>query len=126
MKLTIKTADDLADEAKQAARDAIKARRKQAMNSGMTVSGVPVHTDDQSQSRIMGAALAATIDPDTTVKWKVSDGGFVMLDAPTIIAIAQAVRAHVQACFDREAELLAALSAGDEYDIDAGWPGGTE
>jgi len=94
------------------------------MNSGMIVAGVPVHTDDQSQSRIMGAALAATIDPDTTVKWKGSDGGFVMLDAPTIIAIAQAIRAHVQACFDREAELLAALSEGDEYDIDAEWPDG--
>ena len=124
--LNIKTPDDLADEANQAARDAIKARRKQAMNSGMTVAGVPVHTDDQSQSRIMGAALAATIDPDTTVKWKGSDGGFVMIDAPAIIAIAQAVRAHVQACFDREAELLAELSEGVEYDIDAGWPGGTE
>ena len=123
--LNIKTPADLADEAKQAARDAIKARRNQAMKSGMTVSGVPVHTDDQSQSRIMGAALAATIDPATTVKWKGSDGGFVMLDAPTLIAIAQAIRAHVQACFDREAELLAALSEGDEYDIDAGWPDGS-
>ena len=120
--LNIKTAEDLADEANQAAREAIKARRNHAMNSGITVAGVPVHTDDQSQSRIMGAALAATIDPDTTVKWKASDGGFVMLDATTIIAIAQAIRAHVQACFDREAELLAALSAGDEYDIDDGWP----
>ena len=123
--LNIKTPDDLADEAKQSARDAIKSRRKQAMNSGMTIAGVPVHTDDLSQSRIGNAALAAMIDPDTTVKWKGSDGGFVMLDAPTIIAIAQAIRAHVQACFDREAELLAALSAGDEYDIDAGWPNAT-
>ena len=120
--LNIKTPDDLADEAKQAARDAIKARRNQAMNSGMTVAGVPVHTDDQSQSRITGAALAATIDPNTTVKWKASDGGFVMLDAPTIIAVAQAIRAHVQACFDREAELLAALEAGETHDIEEGWP----
>ena len=105
-------------------KDAIKARRNQAINSGMTVSGVPVYTDDQSQSRIMGAALAATIDPDTTVRWKTSNGDFVMLEAPTIIAIAQAIRAHVQACFDREAELLTALEAGDPYDIGAGWPDG--
>ena len=123
--LNIKTADDLADEAKQAARGAIKIRRNQAMNSGMTVAGVPVHTDDQSQSRITGAALAATIDPDTVVKWKAANGSFITIDAPTIISIAQAIRAHVQACFDREAELLAALEAGETHDIEDGWPDGT-
>ena len=105
-------------------KDAIKARRNQAINSGITVAGVPVATDDLSQSRVGSAALAATIDASTKVKWKGSDGGFVTLDAPTIIAIAQAVRAHVQACFDREAELLTSLDADDPYDIDAGWPDG--
>ena len=44
------------------------------------------------------------------------------LDAATIIAVAQAVRAHVQACFDRENALLAALDADEPYDIEAGWP----
>ena len=121
MKLTIKTADDLQAEAKRAARGAIKSRRNLAISSGITVSGVPIATDDLSQNRIMGAALAASLDPATTVKWRGAGGTFATLDAATIITIAQAVRAHVQMCFDREAELLTALRDGDEYDIDAGW-----
>jgi hypothetical protein len=34
-----------------------------------------------------------------------------MLDAATILAVAQAVRTHVQACFDREATLSAQVEA---------------
>lgn len=86
------------------------------------MAGLPVQTDDLSQQRIVGVALAATVDPTTAVRWKVADGSFVTLDAPTIIAIAQAVRAHVQACFDREAELLDLIAAGETPDIDTGWP----
>lgn len=119
--LTIKTAEDLAAEAVDRERDRIKARRNLALATGTTVSGMPIATDDISQSRITGAALAVTLDPQTTIQWK-TRSGFVMLDATQVIAIAQAVRAHVQACFDREAELLAALEAEDAYDIETGWP----
>ncbi|MFN4131277.1 MAG: DUF4376 domain-containing protein, partial [Paracoccaceae bacterium] len=67
-------------------------------------------------ARITGAALQAVLDPAVTIRWKTPDG-YVDLDAPTILALAQAVRAHVQACFDREAGLI------DGGDIEAGWPG---
>ena len=40
-----------------------------------------------------------------------ADGTFVTLDAAAITAVAMAVRAHVQACFDREAELKAQIEA---------------
>lgn len=103
-------------------RQAIKERRDKAISSGTTYNGMTIATDDLSQQRITGAALAATIDNTITVQWKLDNGTFVVLDAATVIAIAQAVRAHVQACFDREAELLTALNAGEEYDIEAGWP----
>jgi len=119
--LTIRTAEDLATEARQAERDRIKARRNAALVTGTTVAGMSIATDDTSQSRITGAALAVTIDPEATVQWK-TGAGFVTLDAAQVIAVAQAVRAHVQACFDREAALLAALEADEAYDIDAGWP----
>jgi hypothetical protein len=115
------TADELADVLVRK-KQAIKARRDEALNSGTTVNGVTVATDDLSQQRITSAALAATVDNTTTVKWKLPDDSFVTLDATQIIGIAQGVRAHVQACFDREAELLDALNAGIDYDIEAGWP----
>lgn len=104
------------------ARKQIKGRRDKALNAGTTVGGVAVATDDLTQQRITGAALAATVDPNTTAQWKLEDDTFITLDATQIIGIAQGIRAHVQACFDREAELLAALNAGQSYDINAGWP----
>ena len=93
---------------------AIRTRRDAAISAGITVAGMSVQTDDLSQQRITGAALAAMIDPTTTVNWKVADGQFVTLDAKTIIAVAQAVRAHVQACFDAEAKASELLSAGKD------------
>ena len=115
------TPEQLEDRKAQKKRQ-IKERRDKAISAGTTINGVSVATDDLSQQRITGAALAATVDNTTTIKWKLPDDTFVTLDATQIIGIAQGVRAHVQACFDREAELLAALDAGEAYDLEAGWP----
>lgn len=105
------------------ARSAIAARRYQAESGGITVSGVTVATDRDSQSLITGAALAATLDDSYSCNWKTGDG-FVKLDAKTLLSIAKTVRAHVQACFDREAELLAAVKGGSYTAgmLDQGWP----
>jgi hypothetical protein len=43
------------------------------------------------------------------------------LTAQEIIGVATAVRAHVQACFDREAELML-MEDPSNADIDTGWP----
>jgi len=115
------TVEAVRAKADAAERDRIKARRDMAIAGGITLGGIGFATDDVSQHRIMGAALAALIDPEYSVQWKTPDG-FVTLDAQTIIGAAQAVRAHVQACFDREAQLLAARAAGEAYDLAAGWP----
>lgn len=106
--------------------EGIKARRDQAITAGITVAGVPIHTDETSQTRIMGAAVAAMLDPDYSVQWKAADGTFVTLAAAQVIGIASAVRAHVQACFDREAVLRAAVISKEPFDIEAGWPGVAE
>lgn len=105
-----------------AARAAIAARRWQAEVGGLTIAGMHVHTDERTRTNILGAYQEAVEDPAYTVQWKGSDGAFVTLNASTIIAVAKAIRAHVQACFEREAVLLAALEAGEPYDLDAGWP----
>ncbi|MER5171580.1 DUF4376 domain-containing protein [Thioclava kandeliae] len=100
----------------------VKARRIVAVAAGTTINGEIVLTDDVSQTRITGAAMSAMLDSSYSLRWKMADGEFVTLDASQIIAFAQAVRAHVQACYDREAELIALIDAGESYDLDAGWP----
>src|SRR5690606_12096149 len=69
-----------------AAKDRLKARRDRAIAAGITIGDVTFATDDLSQQRITGAALAASLDPDLTINWK-TDVGFVPLDAATIISV---------------------------------------
>ncbi len=97
----------------------IAASRYVAETSGITVSGATIDTDRDSQALITGAALAAVIDGEYALNWKTT-AGFIHLSAPEIIAVAQAVRAHVQSCFDREGELVAQVDAAQsKEDLDA-------
>lgn len=89
----------------------IATRRWQAETAGTTISDMAIDTGRDSQALITGAAVSAMLDPSYSVRWKTADG-FVELTAEQIIGVATAVRAHVQACFDREAELLGDLEAG--------------
>lgn len=105
---------------------AIANRRYAAEIGGMVVEGMPLDTGRDSQALITGAAVSAMLDAGYSVRWK-TQSGFVELDAEQIISVASAVRAHVQACFDREAELLAALDAGEFAPemLQEGWPDGS-
>lgn len=118
----IVTASDKEAAALDAVRSEIAARRWKAEVCGINVGGIHVHTDERTRTNILGAYQEAMEDPDYTVMWKGADGGFISLDAPTIVFIAKAIRSHVQACFNREAEILMQLEAGLPYDIDHGWP----
>jgi hypothetical protein len=70
-----------------------------------------IATDDRSQGLITGAALAAVLDTNYSIRWKTAEG-FVDLTGAQVIGVASAVRAYVQACFDREADLLASVAGG--------------
>ena len=94
------------------AKEAKKAEIAQARYNAETAGINGIRTDRESQSLITGAALKAMQDSAYTCMWKGVDG-FVELTAPQILAIADAVRAHVQACFDREAELLPLIEAAE-------------
>ena len=112
------------DEAVTAAwMDQIAARRYQVETGGTTVEGVQVNTERDSQALLTGAAFAATLDPAYHIKWKAATG-FVDLTAQQIIGVASAVRAFVQACFNREAELLGAVADGSitAEMLEEGWP----
>jgi len=102
---------------------AIAARRYDAEVSGIAVNGVFVDTGRESQTLTTSAALSAMIESTYVCNWKTSKG-FVQFDAATLIALAQQIRAHVQACFDRESALLDLLEKGNykDYLLDEGWP----
>lgn len=113
------------DELKAQKKTEIAAARYEVETSGTTVNGVLIDTGRDSQALITSAALAAVIDSSYSLNWK-TDAGFIHLSAPEIIAVAQAVRAHVQACFDREGELVALVDAAktveDLDEIIISWP----
>ncbi|KAF1072695.1 MAG: hypothetical protein GAK45_00130 [Pseudomonas citronellolis] len=104
-------------------RAAIATRRYQAETAGTPVGDNILPTDRDSQALITGAALSAMRNSDYVLNWKTTTG-FIQLNAEQLLAMADAVRDHVQACFDREAELLAALADGSLTPamIDEGWP----
>jgi len=110
-----KTLDDL--------RADVAARRYQAETGGTNVNGMQVNTDRESQALMTGAAVSAMLDSGYSVRWKTADG-FVLLNAEQLIGLSSAVRAHVQACFDREAELLGAIVDGTYTAalLEEGWP----
>ena len=95
---------------------------------GMIYGDHLVATDPVSQTKIIGALLGAQMEPSATINWKMADGTFVELAASDVAALATAMRAHVQACFDREAELRDLINATDDIDaleaidITVGWP----
>lgn len=103
--------------------DQIAARRWQVETGGTTVAGVQVNTERDSQALLTGAAFAATLDPAYHIKWK-SATGFVDLTGEQVIGLASQVRAFVQACFNREAELLGFVADGSitAEMLEEGWP----
>lgn len=102
---------------------AIAAKRFTVETGGITVQGLAIDTSRDSQNLITGAALAADRDPAYSVKWKTA-AGFVELSATQLLALADAVRKHVQACFNREADLAKAVGDGTYQAamLEQGWP----
>lgn len=90
---------------------------------GINVDDVSIDTSRDSQALITGVALSAMLDPAYVCTFKAENGLF-KLNAEQVIRMATALRAHVQACFDREAVLLAALAEGSYTDtmLGEGWP----
>jgi hypothetical protein len=99
------------DELKAAKYEEIAAARYAAETGGCTVDGVTIATDRGSQALLTAAVVTARIDPEFKVRWKCADGRFVTLDAMQLRAIGDAVTAHVEACFAREAELVELIDA---------------
>lgn len=102
---------------------AIAARRYRAETGGTVFNGTRVDTDDRSKTLINGSALKAMRNSSYILIWKTPEG-FIQMPADQVLAMADAVADHVQACFDREDELLSALADGSfqEDMLEQGWP----
>ena len=105
----------------------LAALRYQHETAGITLSGMQIETDRQSQALITGAWSFAQLNPAVLIDWK-GVNGWIQIDAATVNVIAGAVATHVQACFSNErlhAEAINALATSEEvadYDMTAGWP----
>ena len=83
-------------------------RRWQIEVGGITLAGVPIATDQESQGKILSAYVAASRDPAWTTLWD----SVHPLDAATMLAIGDAVQAHINASFAVRGEVFAAIAAG--------------
>jgi len=101
----------------------ISAARFRYETAGIRFGDIAIDTGRDGQILITGAALSAVVDPTYRCTWKALNGP-VELNAQQLIDIASAVRTHVQACFDRESQLLEALAEGNyaEDMLTQGWP----
>lgn len=114
---------------KIAATDAIRSERWTREESGTTVNGLPIKTDDESQRKIAGAVQLFDKDPTlTAIDFEAQPGVWVTLNKAQMEAIGVAAGRHVQACFTQSKALMTAVSAAgthaalDAIDIGAGWP----
>lgn len=88
-------------------------RRWRREVGGILVGTVPVATDDRSKIMIMGARVAAAASPDWETVWHGADGQTYPINAAAMIAISNAVEAHVNATFATFATVKAEIEAGE-------------
>lgn len=90
------------EKSKKLSRDYYSEKRYDYEVGGTSVGGLAVRTDRFTVDRIYQARVLAKEDATFTTDWKLGDGTFLTLDAPTIIAIGDAVTAHLKDAFTRE------------------------
>ncbi len=77
---------------------ALAAHRYAVQSGGITVSGVPVSTDEVSLAKLSDAWIKSKFDNSITVSW-VSGNNVYPLNATQILAIGDAVFAFQQKCY---------------------------
>lgn len=116
---------------KEALKSRIAWRRWEVESGGAQVTlanadTFTIKTDAESQSKLTGLLVVASSQP-VFVQWKDAAGEFHTLGNADVLAMVSAVFSHVQACFAREAELLAQLesttdTAAFSAVVEAFWP----
>lgn len=88
----------------------VASARYEAEVAGIVVNARTIDTSRESQAKLNAVVTLMQLpQAPTSLQWKCKDGSFVTLDAASAISVGLAVAAHVQAQFNREAELVAAI-----------------
>ena len=114
----------------RAARRAELAAVRWTRQQTMKWRGRVVASDDTTLGRILAAVFQSQLtgDQSARVRWKFGDNDFDTLALADLTAYGMAIGAHLQGCYDREAELISALAAAPSYaaisavDLTSGWP----
>lgn len=79
--------------------------------AGISVGGVPIATDDRSKIMIIGARVAAEANASWATVWIGNDGAAYPVNAAQMIAISDAVQAHVNLVFVTFSDIKADIEA---------------
>lgn len=112
------------EELKSNHRKEIESVRYEAEVLGVSIDGMTILSDRDTQMKLTSAALRTQRDLNYSLDWKCTDGNFIHLTGDEIIVVADLVGDYVQACYSRESELNTILDKG-EYEEDMlyeGWP----
>jgi hypothetical protein len=117
------------DEMKTQKLAALAERRWRAEGAGVTIGDIRVQSTREAWTPLARLYQRALSDPTFSCPaWKLGDGSFIAIDNATLIAMGDAVEAHVQACFLREKEISTLIAAAADaaalaaIDIESGWP----
>ena len=101
------------EEEKTRKKQKIASARYQAEHAGIVVEGVPVRTNLRTRTIVTAARARADKDVDNFVfeNWKLGNGMFVDISGPQVIAIDEAIVAHVESVFAHEKELNDQINA---------------
>ena len=113
---------------KQARLKELASIRWEKENGGVEFGMTRISTGDRTKLMVSNARFRAKEDPTFTKRWKISSGEYIEMSAAMILALAQLIDKHIDACFDRETELAElVMSASSEEELNninfyKGWP----
>ena len=94
-----------------------------AINFTYRTAQVPISTSRDSQAKL---DAARNIVKDTAwvdgTNWKCADGKFRPMTSAEVLDMVNAVRVHILACYDTEAQKFAEIDATGTTDLNTGWP----
>lgn len=97
-------------------------KRWEKEQGGIVFAGVPIATDDRSKQMIMGARIAADSNSNFSTKWVGKNGQIQNLNSTSVIALSDAILAHVANCFAIFSNVCEGIdneSIIDRYQIDS-------